>query len=34
MSSNIAEVLNGAIAKIVELPIVSILESIRIKLME
>lgn len=34
MSSNIAEALNGALAKIVELPIVSIVESIRTKLME
>lgn len=34
MSSNIAEALNGALAKIVELPIVSMVESIRTKLME
>ena len=34
MSSNIAEALNGAIAKFVELPIVSIVESLRTKLME
>lgn len=34
MSSNIAEALNGAIAKIVELPIVTMVESIRTKLMQ
>lgn len=34
MSSNIAEALNGALAKIIELPIVSMVESIRLKLME
>ncbi|XP_020876702.1 uncharacterized protein LOC110227283 isoform X2 [Arabidopsis lyrata subsp. lyrata] len=34
MSSNITEALNGALAKIVELPILSIVESIRTKLME
>ncbi|KAG7564838.1 Zinc finger SWIM-type [Arabidopsis suecica] len=34
MSSNIAEALNSALAKIVELPIVSMVESIRTKLMQ
>lgn len=33
MSSNVAEALNSAIAKIVELPIVTMVESIRTKLM-
>lgn len=34
MSSNIAEALNGALAKIVELPIVTMVESIRTRLMQ